>query len=55
LLNDPEKYQAFMAKIPIGRWAEPYEIGGLALYLASPASSFVTGSMFSIDGGWIAQ
>ncbi|PJJ83570.1 SDR family NAD(P)-dependent oxidoreductase [Mucilaginibacter auburnensis] len=55
LLNDPEKYKAFMAKIPMGRWAEPHEIGGLALYLASPASSFVTGAMFSIDGGWIAQ
>jgi NAD(P)-dependent dehydrogenase (short-subunit alcohol dehydrogenase family) len=53
LLNDPEKYQAFIAKIPIGRWAEPHEIGGLALYLASPASAFVTGSGFSIDGGWI--
>jgi len=55
LLNDPEKYQAFMSKIPVGRWAEPHEIGGLALYLSSPASSFVTGGMFSIDGGWIAQ
>lgn len=55
LLNDPEKYQAFMAKIPIGRWGDPQEIGGLALYLSSPASSFVTGSCISIDGGWIAQ
>jgi NAD(P)-dependent dehydrogenase (short-subunit alcohol dehydrogenase family) len=55
LLNDPEKYQAFIAKIPLGRWAEPHEIGGLALYLSSPASGFVTGAGFSIDGGWIAQ
>lgn len=55
LLNDPEKYQAFMNKIPMGRWAEPYEIGGLALYLSSPASGFVTGSCISIDGGWITQ
>jgi NAD(P)-dependent dehydrogenase (short-subunit alcohol dehydrogenase family) len=55
LLNDPEKYQAFMNKIPMGRWAEPHEIGGLALYLSSPASSFVTGSSISIDGGWITQ
>jgi NAD(P)-dependent dehydrogenase (short-subunit alcohol dehydrogenase family) len=55
LLNDPEKYRAFMAKIPIGRWGDPQEIGGLALYLSSPASSFVTGSCISIDGGWIAQ
>jgi NAD(P)-dependent dehydrogenase (short-subunit alcohol dehydrogenase family) len=53
LLNDPEKYQAFISKIPLGRWAEPHEIGGLALYLASPASGFVTGAGFSIDGGWV--
>jgi len=55
LLNDPEKYQAFMSKIPLGRWAQPHEIGGLALYLSSPASAFVTGSCISIDGGWITQ
>jgi NAD(P)-dependent dehydrogenase (short-subunit alcohol dehydrogenase family) len=53
LLNDPEKYKAFINKIPLGRWAEPHEIGGLALYLASPASGFVTGAGFSIDGGWV--
>ncbi|MDR3712966.1 MAG: glucose 1-dehydrogenase [Puia sp.] len=55
LMNDPDKYQAFMDKIPLGRWAEPHEIGGLALYLCSPASGFVTGAGFSIDGGWTAQ
>lgn len=55
LLNDPEKYKAFINKIPLGRWAEPHEIGGLALYLASPASGFVTGAGFSIDGGWVVQ
>lgn len=55
LTNDPEKFQAFVAKIPMGRWGELREIGALALYLASPASSYVTGAGFSIDGGWIAQ
>ncbi len=55
LTKDPEKFRAFVSKIPMGRWGELYEIGGLALYLASPASSYVTGSGFSIDGGWIAQ
>lgn len=55
ILNDPEKYNAFISKIPLGRWAEPHEIGGLALYLSSPASSFVTGAAFSIDGGWTTQ
>jgi len=55
LLNDAEKYKAFVSKVPMGRWAEPHEIGGLALYLASPASGFVTGAGFSIDGGWVTQ
>ncbi|MBE7171269.1 MAG: glucose 1-dehydrogenase [Williamsia sp.] len=53
LTNDPQKYQAFIAKIPIGRWGELYEIGGIALYLASPASSYATGGCFSVDGGWV--
>jgi gluconate 5-dehydrogenase len=55
LTNDPEKYAAFLSRIPMGRWGELHEIGGLALYLASPASSYVTGAAFSIDGGWTAQ
>ena len=55
IMDDHEKFSAFVSKIPLGRWAEPYEIGGLALYLASNASSFVTGAGFSIDGGWVAQ
>ena len=53
LTNDEEKYNAFIAKIPIGRWGELYEIGGIALYLASPASSYATGGCFSVDGGWV--
>jgi NAD(P)-dependent dehydrogenase (short-subunit alcohol dehydrogenase family) len=55
LTNDPQKYQDFIAKIPMGRWGELHEIGALVLYLASPASSYVTGSAISIDGGWTAQ
>jgi gluconate 5-dehydrogenase len=55
LTKDPEKYAAFVAKIPLGRWGELHEIGALALYLASPASGYVTGAGFTIDGGWTAQ
>ena len=55
ILDDPEKYQAFISKIPMGRWGELHEIGGIALFLSSQASSFVTGAAFSIDGGWVAQ
>lgn len=49
--NDPSIEQQFAAMIPLHRVAEPDEIKGLALYLASPASSYVTGAVIPIDGG----
>ncbi len=55
LLEDPEQYQQFVSQIPLGRWGEPEEIGGLVLFLASDASSFVTGTGMIIDGGWTAR
>jgi NAD(P)-dependent dehydrogenase (short-subunit alcohol dehydrogenase family) len=55
LLNDPVKYQEFVKKIPMGRWGEVDEIAGAAVFLASPAASFITGSSLFIDGGWTAQ
>jgi NAD(P)-dependent dehydrogenase (short-subunit alcohol dehydrogenase family) len=55
LLDDPAKYNAFIAKVPMGRWGELHEIAGAALFLASDASSYVTGSALFVDGGWTAQ
>ena len=55
LLNDPEAYQAFASKVPMGRWGEPEELAGVVIFLASDASSFVTGSEIYVDGGWTAQ
>ena len=55
LLNDPAKYKAFVEKIPMGRWGDLHEIAGAAVFLASDAASFVTGSALFVDGGWTAQ
>jgi NAD(P)-dependent dehydrogenase (short-subunit alcohol dehydrogenase family) len=55
LLSDPARYKAFIEKIPMGRWGELDDIAGAAVFLASEASSFVTGSALFVDGGWTAQ
>ena len=55
LLNDPVKYQDFVSRIPMARWGELHEIAGAAVFLASDAAGFVTGSSLFVDGGWTAQ
>jgi NAD(P)-dependent dehydrogenase (short-subunit alcohol dehydrogenase family) len=53
--NNPAWYQAYADKSALRRWAQPHEMAGAVVYLASDASSFVTGSVMFIDGGWMAQ
>lgn len=48
----PEVIETFVRSVPMGRTGEPEEIGPLAVYLASSASSYVTGAAFVIDGGY---
>ena len=50
--KNPAVIETFLRAIPMGRAGEPKEIGPLALFLASPASSYVTGAAFVIDGGY---
>ncbi len=55
LLEDPVKYKEFVAQIPMGRWGELEELTGAVVFLASDASSYVTGTPLFVDGGWIAR
>jgi NAD(P)-dependent dehydrogenase (short-subunit alcohol dehydrogenase family) len=53
--GEPEFYDAFRAKHPIGRFGKPPEIVGPVLFLCSDASSYVTGHVLAVDGGYTAQ
>ena len=55
VVNDKEAYQRFVEAVPLGRFGDPEEIGGAALFLASDASSYMTGTTLLIDGGWTAK
>ncbi len=55
LLEDPQKYQEFVSRIPMGRWGELPEIAGAVVFLASHAASYLTGVVLPVDGGWTAQ
>lgn len=50
-LNDPDFYQALVNRIPMGRVGETEDLAGLAVFLASPSSSFLTGQNIFVDGG----
>jgi NAD(P)-dependent dehydrogenase (short-subunit alcohol dehydrogenase family) len=55
MFKDPDVVKRFEEMVPMGRCAQPDEIKGLALLLASPAGSFITGTVIPIDGGTTAK
>jgi len=55
LLKEPEKVKAIISQLPLNRWGELHEIRGAALFLASDASSYVTGATLFVDAGWTAK
>jgi NAD(P)-dependent dehydrogenase (short-subunit alcohol dehydrogenase family) len=55
LKEHPDQMQELLSEIPLGRMGKPEEIADLAVYLASDASAYVTGSTFLIDGGTSRQ
>lgn len=55
LREDPVRFKAISDRIPAGRWGEPSDLGGAAVFLASSASDYVNGHVLVVDGGWMAR
>lgn len=53
--DDPERTEQINVRIPAGRWGEPADIGGAAVFLSSPAADYVQGVTLAVDGGWLAR
>ncbi len=55
LRADPVREPAILARIPAGRWGQPADLAGAAVFLASRASDYVHGVVLPVDGGWLAR
>lgn len=55
LREDQERNKAILSRIPAGRWGEPEDLQGIAVFLASAASDYMNGYTVAVDGGWLAR
>ncbi|HEY3798876.1 MAG TPA: 2-dehydro-3-deoxy-D-gluconate 5-dehydrogenase KduD [Caulobacteraceae bacterium] len=55
LRADATRSRQILERIPAGRWGRPADLGGAAVFLASPASDYVHGVVLPVDGGWLAR
>jgi 2-deoxy-D-gluconate 3-dehydrogenase len=55
LHQDPVRREEIIARIPAGRWGSPSDLAGAFVYLCSPASAYVTGTVLTVDGGWMSR
>jgi 2-dehydro-3-deoxy-D-gluconate 5-dehydrogenase len=55
LRADAERNRDILARIPAGRWGSPDDLKGAVVFLASPAASYIQGSVLTVDGGWLAR
>lgn len=55
LRQDESRNRDILARIPAGRWGEPSDLGGAAVFLASAAAAYVHGAVLPVDGGWLAR
>ncbi len=55
LRADAKRNGEILARIPAGRWGEPSDLGGAAVFLASAASDYINGAIIPVDGGWLAR
>lgn len=55
LQADPVRNRQILERIPAARWGQPQDLAGAALFLASPASDYITGTILTVDGGWMGR
>jgi len=55
LRQNKERFAEITGRIPLGRWADPGELAGAAVFLASDASDYITGQTIYVDGGWLSM